>query len=232
MPEFMVQSACGKHHGLNRKNIPSEHRVGICMTPIFRALGTSFAIPVLAAGIAVAQTAQEGGPAPAVSVQNLAGDRISIHDMEGQGSPIFLFFINTQDNTSSSAANYIDKIAAAYVPSKTKWFGICNGPVDRVRAWQSELNPPYQVLVDPTLSSMQSFRAQSSPTIVEIGNDGTIMHVFTGYSASMLKKLNRTVAAANGVRPMRIDFSKAPGTTQFGNPYIGRQPGSGPGGGG
>jgi peroxiredoxin len=185
-----------------------------------KSVGIALAATLLS-GVAAAQTVKEGQPAPMITVNNLAGDQITLKDMEKTGAPIFLFFINTQDNTSSAAAGYINRIAAAYVPSKTKWYGICNGPADSLRAYQSELNPPYQLMLDNSLASMQAFRAQASPTVAEISGDGTVMHLWVGYSASMLKHLNRAVALANGKKPAPLDFSRCPETTMFGHPYIG-----------
>jgi len=166
------------------------------------------------------RTSQVGKAVPPFTTLAIGGQRVSFDDMKGQGSPIFIYFINGSDPLSSQASNYINRIASAYSPSKTKWFGIINQPEEKVRSYQAEFNPPYQLLMDTNSSSMQLLGAQSSPTLVEIGSDGKIKREWTGLSAPLMKSINREVARANGMKPAEMDFSKLPSTTQVGLRFV------------
>jgi len=172
------------------------------------------------AAIGSAQNLHPGNAAPKFNVKDIAGREYLLSNLMDQGSPTFLYFINIRDNTSRQASSYINKIIQNYTPSPTKWFGIVNAPEDKLRSYQSEMSPPYQLLMDEGLNSMQIYHAKSSPTIVEIDKSGNVMHTWQGFSASNLKSLNRAVAAANGKRVMEMDFSRAPSTVVYGDPFI------------
>lgn len=181
------------------------------------------------AGVAAAQGLRVGDKVPSFSVVGPDGKQVFLKDMQNAGSPIFLFFINDRDGTSASAAGYINKIAGAYTPSKVKWYGIINAREDRLRSYQSEMNPPYQLYMDPTLSAVQTFKAQGSPYVVLINKSGRVAHIWNGYSGANLKDLNRAVARANGRKVASIDFRRTPSTVQYGRGFI-TQPGAAGGG--
>jgi peroxiredoxin len=172
------------------------------------------------AGIAFGQKLQVGQAAPDFNAATITGQRMYLKDLQATGSPLFLYFINESDPISSQASNYINRIVKAYTPSSTKWYGVINVAPERAHSYQAEFNPPYQLLLDTGLASMQTFKAESSPTIVEIDKEGKIAHVWAGLSGAMMKSLNRAVARANGKRVATMDFSQLPSTTQFGQAFV------------
>lgn len=185
------------------------------------------AIAACAAGLAAAQGVQPGDPAPAFTVNNAAGKPVLLRDLRNQGSPFFLYFINDRDNVSGRASSFINRMVRSYTPSKVKWYGIINSREDRARSYLSEFNPPYQVYLDPQMTTVQLYGFQSAPAVVEIDGEGKVVKIWRGFSGWMLKDLNREIARVNGKRAKAFDFSRTPSVTQYGQAFIGARRGAG-----
>lgn len=182
-----------------------------------RSALAGLAVAVLAGG-ASAQALRAGSAAPAFSLTNSEGSILYLKDLQANG-PFFLYFINPEDPTNALAVTYIDRIAGAYAPAKAKWYGVIAARQDRAQAWQSEINPPYQLYLDPDLTTVRTLHIQSSPTVMLIDASGHIVKEWDGLSATALKDLNRTVARINHAKAQTIDLTNAPATTRFGAQY-------------
>ncbi|WP_227624934.1 peroxiredoxin family protein [Fimbriimonas ginsengisoli] len=178
-------------------------------------------------GTATAQGVTVGSRPARFSAMTIDGRQIFIRDLRNQGAPFFLYFINDRDNLSSRASTEINRMVRGYGKSKAKWYAISNAPADRARSYVVEFKPPYQVLMDDHLSTIQAFGIQNAPAVVMIDREGKVAKIWKGFSGPMLKDLNRTVARVNGKRVRWYDFSRAPSVTTFGEPFIQSRPGAG-----
>jgi peroxiredoxin len=177
--------------------------------------------------MAGAQGVSVGDKAPGFTVNEVSGRVWSLRDMRSQGSPLFLYFINDRDNLSSRASSYINRMVRAYTPSHVKWYGIINAREDRTRSYVTEFNPPYQVLMDRNMTAVQLYGLQNAPAVIMIDRQGRVAKIWRGFSGPMLKDLNRTLARVNGKRVKRLDFSRTPSVTQYGQPFIRARAGAG-----
>jgi|GEM_PF-2169077 len=158
------------------------------------------------------------GPAGA-SFLMMDGRPVYMRDL-APGQHVFLFFIRNGDNVARQAAPYVNRMVRAYSGGRAKWFGVFTDRTDRARSWQAEFNPQYRLLLDPSLAAVQAFRVESSPTIVHVGPNGRVLNTWRGLSGYGMKQLNRAVARANGRRVARLDFSRLPNSTNYGEAFV------------
>jgi len=171
-----------------------------------------------------------GSPLPPFTAAGADGKKYLIKDLQNPGHTAFLYFINEADATSREMTSHFDRIVKAYQPGDIKVFGIINAREDKARSYQSEFQSPYQLLIDPTLSTIQLLGVKSAPTVVMIDESGNVGKVWAGYSATALKEINTAMAGGASGRAQTFDFGAAPSTTKYGAPYVIRAEGASGGG--
>lgn len=181
--------------------------------------GSLVALAILATFPAVGQQNwKPGEAAPKFTIMALDGTRRTIGQLKEEG-PFFLYFIHDGDPVNSLAKRFVDRIAGAYMPARTKWYGVVDMKANRARSFNSEGVTPYKFLLDPDSSVRKLFKVESSPTVILVGSDGRIVKAWPGFSAYWLKDINAEAARVNRQPMKRLDFSKAPSVTIFGSGY-------------
>jgi hypothetical protein len=153
------------------------------------------------------------------SAMSRTGKRMFVRDLVVNG-PAFLYFIRHGDNVNNQFARELGRIQNAYGTTKTKWYGIINADRSRTDSWIAEIDPAYEVLMDPELSLVQLYGVESSPALLYIGADGQIIKQWMGYSGFWLKDINKFLADVEGVEMKKLDFSRTPSSTRYGAGYI------------
>jgi len=188
-------------------------------------------VPPAAQGSAQdATNVKVGQPLPPFTASGIDGKKYLTSDLRNEGHPAFLYFINESDGTSRAMTSFFDRIVKAYQPGDTKVFGIINAREDKARSYQSEFQSPYQVLVDPNLSTINLLGVKSAPTVIMLDESGNVSKVWAGFSATALKEINTAMAGGAEGRAQTFDFGTAPSATKYGASYNVRKEGATGGG--
>lgn len=156
------------------------------------------------------QTAKtlESVAAPAFRLKDASGKEYDFASLS-KGRPVVLYFIKDGCPCSIDVEPLLQKMAKSYGDA-VQFVGVLNGGPEVAAKWQTVARTPYPVLLDPEVKTMRAFKAERSTYTALIKPDGTIVRLWPGYSADMLKELNAAVAKQANVDAKPYDPAYAP----------------------
>jgi len=161
--------------------------------------------------------ARAKNPAPTFRLADAQGTTRDLGEMLATG-PVVLVFIKDGCPCSVGAQSYFNALHALY-GGRLRLLGIVDGDANLARRWTSANHVPFPMLPDPDLTTTRGYGATNSAFVALVGRDGRIDALWPGYSADMLRDLNRRAAAQAGLPELSIDTSDAPDDLYSGCPY-------------
>jgi len=135
-----------------------------------------------------------------------------------RGRPRVLIFIKSDCPCSEAAEPCFARLHAAY-RDRADLLGIIAGDLPVAKDWVSRHQTPYPVLADPDLKAIQALGAERSAYTALVNPDGTIEHLWPGYSAGMLKDLAQRLADLTKTAVASLDVGEAPQELTSGCPF-------------
>ncbi len=165
----------------------------------------------------VAAEAKAKRPAPPFQITAGDGTSCDLNEMIKAG-PVVLVFIKDGCPCSVSAEAYFNQLHAAY-RGKIQFVGVIDGDSQIARKWGAIHGVPFPIVPDPKLELTQSYGATNSAYVALIDLAGTIEEFWPGYSASMLRDLNRKMSKLANLDEETIETPDAPEDLYSGCPF-------------
>jgi peroxiredoxin len=164
-----------------------------------------------------ATDAMTARPAPPFHTKATDGTTYDLAELTRE-APLVLLFIKDGCPCSVDAQRFFNRLHAAY-GCEIRFLGAIDADDTRARAWGRENRTTFPLLVDPDASIARAYAADSSAYAAVITREGTIDHLYPGYSVAMLGELDERLARLAGVEPRLIDTSGAPDELSTGCPF-------------
>jgi peroxiredoxin len=157
-------------------------------------------------------------PSPAFEAVGTDGRRHAIGVL-ARNRPLVLVFIKRGCPCSEDAQIYFNRVADAY-RGRAHVVGVIDADLNAARRWARSNDVRHLLLLDPSLSVVRRFRAESSVHVALITRDGTVEKFWPGYSRPMLDDLNGRLADRAGLAPVpSLETEGAPPELSTGCPF-------------
>lgn len=152
--------------------------------------------------------AQKGKPAPEFKLPDSEGAEKTLADIRG-GKPGVLVMTKDGCPCSIESQPFFNKIAEHY-QERVAFLGIIDADSQAGKKYKTDFSVPYPMLSNTEIEVFKQYQAKQSVYIFLISADGTLEHVWPGYSRSMLEEMNAKLAAASDMAPAPLDLQMAP----------------------
>jgi peroxiredoxin len=149
-----------------------------------------------------------GAMAPSFRAVSLDGKAYSLASLT-TGKPLVLFFVELQCPCCKGAKPYIDRIQN-YYGDVCNVVGVIDAKPDMARLWSQMVGPQFDVVPDPEMSIIRSYKAERGVYTTLIAPGGRIVTAYPGYSQDMLCDITKKIARLAGVKPRPMPFEPAP----------------------
>lgn len=149
-----------------------------------------------------------GKQAPDFDLFNQDGEKRSLAQLIESG-PLVIFFIEKDCPCCVEGRPHWDRVHAAY-KDQVQFVGIINTDVEGARKWAQANEAGFDILADPTLTTIDALHARAALYTLVIGKDQRIVLQQPGYSQTALKELGDAIARAAGIAPRPLDTRGAP----------------------
>lgn len=149
-----------------------------------------------------------GVDAPSFQLFSTDGSSLSLKDLTKNG-PVFIYFVLQGCPCSIEAEPHFEALEQQF-HGKVSFLAVTNAGAEDAKKWKTEFAVPYSVASQPKLDLMHLYGVSRSVYSLLIGQDGKIIRMWPGYSASMLQELNKEMAQAVGRQPKKFDPKLAP----------------------
>jgi peroxiredoxin len=149
-----------------------------------------------------------GRKAPGFSGQDIHGKPVSLASLS-RDKPVVLFFVELQCPCCKGAKPYIDRIKN-YYGDVCNVVGIIDAKPDMAKLWSQTVGPQFDVIPDPTMSIVRSYKADRGTYTTLIAPGGRIVKAYPGYCQDMLKDITGKIVRLTGIRPRPMPLEPAP----------------------
>ncbi|WP_422927999.1 peroxiredoxin family protein [Singulisphaera sp. PoT] len=125
------------------------------------------------------------------------------------GRPRVLVFIKGDCPCSEAADPCFARLYSGY-RDRAEILGVIDGGLEEAKGWADRHGTPYPILADPDKKLIRALGAESSVYTALIDGQGTVEHLWPGYSSSMLQELGRRLAKLTDTAAAKLDFGDAP----------------------
>jgi peroxiredoxin len=140
-----------------------------------------------------------GEEAPEFAALDMTGDTVTLESL--RGSPVLVNLWATWCHPCRTETPYLQSLHEQYSPQGLKVVGVSvdsPGAIDDVREFMTEFGVGYQVLHDPSMTSMDLFYAIGLPATYLIDSQGKLVWTYLGPVDVIKGKLEQALAEALG----------------------------------
>lgn len=146
--------------------------------------------------------------APDFSGQDIDGKLVSLASLS-RDKPVVLFFVELQCPCCKGAKPYIDRIKN-YYGDVCNVVGIIDAKPDMATLWSQTVGPQFDVIPDPEMKIVRSYKADRGTYTTLIAPGGKIVKAYPGYCQDMLKDITGKIARLAGVKIRPMPLAPAP----------------------
>lgn len=136
-----------------------------------------------------------------------------------KNGPLVLVFIKESCPCSNEAEPFFRSLHDA-VSGRVNFLGVIDGTPFVAKRWIEKHQTPYPILADPEQAIVKAYGVENSAYVALVSPEGTIEHLWPGYSAAMLTELVDRLTAMTGQTLGPIDLTGAPSELYSGCPYF------------
>lgn len=146
--------------------------------------------------------------APEFELAQVGGGPVGLAELH-QGKPLVLAFIKHTCPCSIEAEPVFTAFAKRW-SDVANFAGVIDCDGEEARLYAESNLVDYKLLQDPSLKTMNAYKAETSLHVVVIGADGRVVQAWPGYSKKMLGDLGQILAKETKTGPRSFDDKLAP----------------------
>ncbi len=145
-----------------------------------------------------------GTKAPAISLQDINGETVTLADALKKG-PVVAAFFKVSCPTCQFAAPFLERLHETYSGPKFTFFGISQDDARDTRDFFKEFDVEFPSLIDADGYPVSNqYGITNVPTIFLIAPDGKIQLTSVGFAKKELEQIAAEAARATGVPPTAL----------------------------
>jgi peroxiredoxin len=145
--------------------------------------------------------------APPIVAKDTYGTKVDVQP--GMKAPALVLFIKSGCPCSIDAQPLFNRLAQRY-QGKIQTVGIIDGDGPGSQSYATQFKVAFPVIADPKLSLIHAYRAKASVYSALVARNGHIIRMWPGYSADLLREIDRTMADSVGMKMDPFDPQYAP----------------------
>ena len=123
--------------------------------------------------------------------------------------PTFVYFVKEGCPCSYDANPFYKGLADAF-KGDVDFVAVTDADEVGAKRWSTELSVPFPVVSDPKAEVMKAYNAKSSVYSALVDREGRIVKIWPGYSQSLLREMNQSLAREAGTAEKPFDTRFAP----------------------